>query len=292
MKLVVRIVLGVLVAAICFYGYLYYQNNRAAQPLSRDDISRNYEKGVAWLLDHHDEIRRDGNPMLWWMLRESARINGDARVKKLVDEFLVDFDRAAPYNVWQALFYPERFRNVPLAAAEYISLVDYQQHFLYGLTCSRQLEQKPLIQAQNRTNFCWRGKRIIRPACVTHQLMAFQMIQRNGCGIEGIEEKMAASQKAIITQLEYDPRVVDVYVQRALMLANTGALDRIKPRWLERIMRAQLSDGGWSDMQPLIPIGGGRYLGFNATAVTIADPIANFHATAQGILLTTLLLNN
>ena len=289
MKLMIKILATLTLAVLCAYGFLVYQNNREAMPLSDEKVAISYESSVSWLLSHREEILRDGNPMLWWMLGESAKISGDDRVKKLFDEFLANNDRTAPYSVWQAFFHPERFRGGIFSASEYSSLVEYQQYFLYTLTCSKQLAQEPLIEAQNNPDFCWSGSRVIRPACVTHQLMGYRMAQRNQCAIDNLDGNIAALQKTIEKQLRYDPRVVDVYVQRVLMLVDSGARERVKARWLERVIEAQLKDGGWSDVQPLITVGGGKYFGFNANGVTLAEPISNFHATAQGVWLMSML---
>jgi hypothetical protein len=276
---------------VCGYGYLFYQNNRDILPVDNDRIARSYAHSVEWLLNHRAEILQNGNQMLWWMIGESARISGDARVQELFDEFRNDYDRSAPYDTWQAFFHPRQFRNAKFSSSEYMSLVEYQQYFLYALTCSSQLSEEPAIAAQNDPEFCWSGYRLIRPACVTHQLMGYRMAKRNNCDIENLDTKISTLQTTITRQLTYDPRVVDVYVQRVLMLIDSGAKDRVKPRWLERIMNTQQNDGGWSDMQPLIAIGGEKYIGFGANGFTIERPKSNFHATAQGMLLMSFLLH-
>ncbi len=289
MKLIIKIIAIFILVISCVYGFLFYQNNREAAPVGDAKIAQSYERGVSWLLNHRAEILQDGNPILWWMLGESARISGDERVQKLFNEFTTNLDRVAPYAIWQAFFHPQQFHNATFSASEYLSLVEYQQYFLYGLTCSRQLAQEPFVEAQNNPDFCWSGSRIIRPACVTHQLMGYRMAQRRQCAIESLDRNIAVLQKTIEKQLRYDPRVVDVYVQRVLMLVDSGAHDRVQARWLERVMDAQRKDGGWSDMQPVIPLGGGKYFGFNATTLTIGESVSNFHATAQGVLLMSLL---
>jgi len=120
-------------------------------------------------------------------------------------------------------------------------------------------------------------------------LMGYRMAQRSQCPIDNLEANIAVLQKTIEKQLRYDPRVVDVYIQRVLMLVDSGARDRVQSRWLERVIDAQQKDGGWSDVQSLIPVGGDKYFGLNANGVTIAEPVSNFHATAQGVLLMSLL---
>lgn len=289
MKLIIKILAAFVLLVLCIYGFLAYQNNRELAPVGDEKVAQSYERSVGWLLDHREEILHDGNPILWWMLGESARVSGDQRVKNLFDEFSGNFDRVLPYSVWQAQFHPERFRSGIFSASEYGSLVEYQQYFLYTRTCSQQLAQEPLIQAQNNPNFCWGGSRIIRPACVTHQLMGYRFAQRNQCTVDHLDESITVLQSTIEKQLRYDPRVVDVYIQRVLMLIDSGARDRVKSRWLERVINAQRKDGGWSDVHPLIPVGGDKYFGFNATGVTIAEPTSNFHATAQGVWLMSML---
>lgn len=289
MKLIIKIVVTVAIMILCIYGFLFYQNNRETAPVSNDRITQSYEQSVNWLLNNRTAILNDGNPMLWWMLGESAKISGDLRVQELFDEFLRGRNRNATYDVWQAFFHPQQFRNAKFSAAEYMPLIEYQQYFLYGLTCSNQLAEEPFIQAQHNPDFCWSGSRAIRPACVTHQLMGYRMAQRNQCAIDNLDANIAALQNTLQKQLRYDPRVVDVYVQRVLMLVDSNAGERVNPRWLGRVIDAQQADGGWSDMQPLFPVGGGKYMGFGANAFTLAQPRSNFHTTAQGVLLMSLL---
>lgn len=77
---------------------------------------------------------------------------------------------------------------------------------------------------------------------------------------------------------------------------DSGARDRVKPvwakpAWLRRVLDAQTADGGRSGMQPLLPLGNGRVLGFSQRGVGMGEPCANFHVTAQGVLLLSLLLH-
>lgn len=289
MRRIIKILAVFFFLGLGIYGVFLYQNNRQVSAVGKEEVAESYEHSVSWLLAHREQILRESNPILWWMLGESARMTGDARVQKLFDEFRSGFDKYAQYSVWQAHFRPEQFRDAVFSETEYRSLVEYQQYFLYSLTCSSQLAKEPLIQAQHNPNFCWSGVRIIRPACVTHQLMAYRMAQNIQCPIENLNANIAVLQDTIEKQLRYDPRVVDVYIQRVLMLVDSGARERINPRWLQRVIDAQMADGGWSDMQPLIPVGGGRYFGFGANGFKLGRPESNFHTTAQGVLLMSML---
>lgn len=281
----------VVVAAVLALGYAYlvWHNNRAAPPPSRQDIVASWERSVAWLMANREAVLRDRNPMLWWMIGQSAESTGDARLQALFADFQREYDRLYGDIFLQAFFKTQQYWGVNIPASAYAGIADYQQYFLFGLTCGGELAQQPAIIAQHATDFCWKSHPA-GPTCVTHQLMGYRFLQRTGCDrVAHLDEKVAVLQRSIERQLTWDPRVVDVYIQRVLMLADSGARDRIKPRWLQRVLQAQLADGSWSNRQPLLALGGGRYLGFDAKLVGVGPVEGSFHATAQGIWLTGLL---
>jgi hypothetical protein len=72
------------------------------------------------------------------------------------------------------------------------------------------------------------------------------------------------------------------------MLAESGMPQKIKPVWLQRVLSAQLGDGGWANLHMLFPVSRTHYLGFTNRPV-IGEPRSNFHATAQGVFLFSLL---
>ncbi|HEX5635822.1 MAG TPA: hypothetical protein VFY78_01940, partial [Gammaproteobacteria bacterium] len=152
------------------------------------------------------------------------------------------------------------------------------------------LAYEDIIKIQNQTNFCWKHHPV-SPACTTHQLMAFRFMQRTGCEEpQFVADSINTLSGYIKQQSTYDFRVVDVYLQRVLMQLDSGHQDRINPRWVKRILAHQNADGGWDDFQPLIPVGGGKYFGFHARGVGIRNPESNFHATAQGVWLMAMLM--
>ena len=68
MKIIIKISATLILIILCTYGFLFYQNNREAVPVGDDKITQSYERSVSWLLNHREEMLRDGNPMLWWMV--------------------------------------------------------------------------------------------------------------------------------------------------------------------------------------------------------------------------------
>ena len=83
----------------------------------------------------------------------------------------------------------------------------------------------------------------------------------------------------------------DAYIQRVLMLVDTGAYDQVKPVWISNIVGAQNADGSWDDLHPILNLGNDYVFAHTSTLPKIRKPKANFHATAQAIWLLSKLLN-
>lgn len=170
-------------------------------------------------------------------------------------------------------------------------LLDHREdiHFLYGLSCDMTLGEHNAVRQQMSIDYCPQ-QHPFSPACLTHQLMGFRFMQRYQCGeTDDINRQVASRREVIARQLWLDPRVVDVYLQRVLMLVEGSGTQSVRDRWIRRILDNQMEDGGWGDMQPLVQLGSVRVLGFARNAMVIGTPRSNFHATAQGLWLMALL---
>jgi hypothetical protein len=223
--------------------------------------------------------------MLWLFLRESAEITDDARLLALFAEYKRRYLDPYPGNLWRHLF--DAGAGAPVLARELKELPDYNLYFVFGATCDATLAGEEIVQRQNRHDFCEDHHRFA-PACVTHQLMGARLAQQRGCLESDVAQKLvSALQEKIVTQLTWDPRVVDVYLQRVLMLAESGAVERIKPVWLQRVLDAQLPDGGWDNFHPLFPVSTGHYFGMSHIPA-VRERKSNFHTTVQGVYLMSL----
>ncbi len=286
-KKVFLLLLSVLLVIVVVYAGLVWNNNRNAEAISKAEIQESFESGVNWLLEHKEKILKISNPMLWWMVQQSATISGDPRLKKLFSRYEVAHLKSRS-NIWRPLFYENAWSPI-----RYETIRDYpyyNKHFLYALNCDKDLEQHSEIRMQNEADFC--NRHPLRPACVTHQLMGIRMLQRKNCGDpDKLKNTVLVLQNRITKQLFYDPRVVDVYLQRVLMLIETGAGERVKPVWLREVINAQSEAGGWSGFEPLLPLPGDALaLGFSARGISVQNRRDTFHATAQGVMIMSLLL--
>ncbi len=278
--------IGLIVALlIAAYSYLLIRNNQSMTSPPDEAIQTAFAKSVDWLEAHRQKVLADSNPVLWYMIQRAADISKNKRLATLFAEYEQRYLKNDHRNLWRGLFYPGSW--VPVRFEDIASYPYYNQHFIYALLCDKDLEKIPSIAAQNEADFC--DSHPLRPACVTHQLMGLQMLQNSHCGDS---EKLAATIKAlqarIARQLYFDPRVVDIYMQRVLMLVDTGAAERVKSAWIQHLLDAQQEDGGWSSFEGLVPVGDGRYFGYE-TFFGVKKPVSSFHMTAQGVLLFALL---
>jgi hypothetical protein len=263
--------------------YLVWDNNREVVFPDKQEYRDSLERSIQWMMVHRDHLLQDNDPVLWWMVKESAHIVQDPRLLELFAEYKRARLDPDPHYIWGGLY--DQYHFIRIDPANISHLPDYNQHLIYGLTCSRLLEQEEIIQRQLSVNFC-DEYHPISPACVTHQMMGFRFMQRNQCGdAEVVEASVAGLQDKVVNQLTWDPRLVDVYLQRVLMLVDSGAMSRVKPVWIQNILDAQLEDGGWGSFDPLVPVGGGSYFGFTEHGAGIKPLQSNFHTAVQGVLL-------
>lgn len=282
-----------LLVVVPLFAYLVgvYQNNR---DLPRPDVAlmeEQLEASTQWLLNNEADILQQANPMLWWMLYEVEKLSHDSRIGGLLTRYSQKYPRILEGS-WGPLF--DAVPRSYLSAYSVNGLPYYNQHFIYALNCAADIaDEISIVKQQNQADFCHQPNYIYRPACTTHQLMGINFLLTRKCGLlPDINEVVASLQSDIKLQLTLDIRVVDVYLQRVLMLLITGAEQEVKPVWIQRILDHQLDDGGWGDFVPLIPVSDGKSFGFSSKILSMGKEKSTFHATAQGVLILSTLLNN
>lgn len=284
-KILVKLFLAVTILGIAAATALLFANNRPAEQPTPAELQASLEAAIGWVEANREAILKQSNPVLWWMVQRSAEHTGDPRLQALFADYHARY-LDNPRNLWVPLFHPGRW--VPFRIEDIEHYPDYNLHFIYGIGCDAELAEHPVVVPQLRADFCDRHP--LRPACVTHQLMGFRFMQRSGCGDPAATSAAVAElQTRIVRQLTWDPRVVDVYLQRVLMLVESGAAERVKPIWLRRVLAAQRTDGGWAGIDPLLELGAAASVSLGPRGLSFAAPRSDFHATAQGVLLMSLL---
>lgn len=281
------IIITILILPAFGYAAWIWQNNRAVPPPVQAELEVALEASIHWAEANADHLLAANNPMLWRMLQQSAVLTGDSRLQGLFDQYELRYLERNLNNPWRPLFHEDVW--VPVTGSLLQGLPYYNHHFIYALTCSDELWALPDIQAQNVPGFC--NSHPLRSACVTHQLMGLRLQQRMRCQHDPeIADTVAVLQDRLVGQLSRDPRLGDVYLQRVLMLTESGARKQVKPVWLRRLLRAQLPDGAWASTPMLVPLPGSRDLVWTRNGIGLGRAAGSFHTTAQGIYLLSLTL--
>ena len=127
---VVLLLLVLLAAGVTVYLVLVLYNNRDTGMPDRDEYAAAFERSVQWLHLHRSKLLRDNNPMLWWMVKESAELSSDSRLLDLFAEYRKIVLDPNPRNLWGGLFSASHYIRVDMDSIRH--LPDYNQHFIYG----------------------------------------------------------------------------------------------------------------------------------------------------------------
>ena len=275
------------VLTITFFWQVW-QNNREIQVVPVSEIEHAFINSINWLDTNYANIENTENPILWWMIKQAALASNNDSLNRIYNKYKKGHLDIAPPNLSTPMFdkfYRPRVPDISLLS----NLYDYQIFFFYALSCDNDLSSEPLIQRQLKPEFC--SLHYLHPRCITHQLMGLRFMQRYQCGYEDVvTSTINELQQTVTSELTWDFRVGDAYIQRVLMLVDTGAYSMVKPIWLKNILNAQNTDGGWDDLHPILNVGDGKIFAHTSMLPTIKKPRADFHTTAQAIWLLSMLL--
>jgi len=266
------------------YCYLIYKNNIDIPAPPKQTRQQALNKSINWVLKNQNELVNINNPVLWWFLDESASLTNNTELAALVRKYRrTVLDKKSIWTGYFVIKPPFTYEPGILDRLE-----KYQKFFAYGLTCNQYLGEEKTIHQQLDLSFCdWRP---YYSSCITHQMMGIRLLQIKQCGDQNINQQLSIQLASKIeSQLIWDPRVGDVYIQRALMLAESGNRKKIKPIWIQKILNEQLEDGSWASFDKLLHLYNDSYLGFGYKFPAINIPKGNFHSTAQAIYLLSLL---
>jgi hypothetical protein len=292
-----RLVLCLLVLMLsgAIWVLLCEQRNSRDVPFPTDtELRSSFSRAGAWVLSNRDSVLSENNSMLWLFVREAGRLSNDPRLASLAEQFQARYTRGTLSQLFFDASGIDRVRDMEIDLSD--SWQGYQRLFVYGATCNRSMRSDPQVQALLSPSACESGHEWLRfPWCRTHQLMGLRFVQRNHCEPdEETARTIKTIQDLIVTELKWDFRVQDAYLQRVWTLVESGRRDEIKAIWLRRILSAQRADGGWDGADIIARLPGGLVVcwqGGNLYPHLRHMPASDFHATAQGLYLMALLLN-
>ena len=143
---------ALVILVVGVYSWQTWRNNRDVSPVERQQILASFEAAVGWFEDNREKILQTDNPALWWMVQQAANLTGDARLLELFDSYHERYNGAQRHSYWRLLFNKKGW--VPVHYDHIESLDDYQQLFIYAVTCDSDLANVALISAQLDPSWC------------------------------------------------------------------------------------------------------------------------------------------
>lgn len=299
-----RLVRALLVGLVLFAGLLiggsWWLANRPVEAVSQEEIAQHRHRAIQWLRDHEQRVLADPNSALWWMMQLAARHADDAYLHQLVrqsiEHHFSGFYAAEP---WRRMVEPDA--EIAAFSRGLDQLADYQRFFHHAMTCQPLTLDGGSTDSFLQRDMCspmWREVFIRDPVCTTHQVFGLMLYRQTGCSdVGGLDQLKHRLLDEVKFQLTWDPVMRDPHIQRVLVLVLNGRSDAVNPNWLRRILAAQEADGGWLGYRriPELPQWVQPWYWRERLAQRYPARFPpehkdfDFHATAQAILLLTLL---
>jgi len=287
-KISIRLFIVLLAISLLIFSWSVLQNNRDIESATPEYIQKHFDKSVSWLENNYSSVEDTTNPILWWMVKQAAIRSNNETLNKIYFKYKTEHLDNKPPNLSTPMF-NQYFRPKLPDISAFSKLYDYQTFFFYALSCDENFAVEPLIRKQLIPDFC--SLHLLRQSCITHQVMGLRFMQRNQCGYdEVVNETLAQLKEILISELTWDFRVGDVYIQRVLMMLDLSGYSELKPIWIKNILREQNTDGGWDDFDPIIYLGNDYFLAYSTQLFTIKKIKSDFHSTAQAIWLLSMLV--
>jgi hypothetical protein len=265
--LLILLVSAAAVASVLQILALIY-NNKSMQSdtVFADSIDNSIEKAVGWIAKDQKKIIGNPNIALLKMLDEC-----DQWQPTPVFSEMIDFIMSQPLEpkCWKALIDPNRLVN----PKELNTLMNTEpidnKWTLYALApVKSDLSPQQLGLFEHDR---WQNRQL------THQLWALIHLKERTDPNNNIDLLIEHLSGRISKELFYDLAVVDIYIQKVVFVLRSGHPEKIRRRWIERIIENQHEDGGWNDKW--FCFGSGRRPSFKPGKPT------DSHATIQAVWL-------
>ncbi len=229
------------------------------------DIS--IEKAEKWVESNKNNILAPPNTALLMMLRKCDELESNPLFKDIIKIYL---DKPILHHIkcWKSLVDPNRpVNSFDLNITIEKESIDYKW-LAYALAPDKAHitpEEMFLFDAER-----WQRRQL------THQLIALVRLRETQGSNQKLDELIEHLCSRLNKELYFDVAVVDIYIQKVLFTLMAGHPEKIRRRWVERIIANQRADGGWND----------RWFCFTSNRrpiLNFEDRSGNQHATIQAI---------
>ncbi len=232
--------LGLLVFIAVFFGTAIAYNNISLW--SDETFNRRLDSAISnaekWVEKHKSEILEGKNAALLTMLRECNDLNSNPVFAGITTSFLNT--RMTHYSrCWKREIDP----NWPIHESELNRLIGEEyldnKWALYSVAPDKtnfDTEKSGLFDRQR-----WHRRQL------THQLFALTMLRDRYDSSERIRTLTEHLCDRLKADMTYTLPVVDIYIQCPAFVLRAGFPEKVRRRWIERIIAEQQSNGGWND---------------------------------------------
>jgi hypothetical protein len=228
----------IVLGGIFFPWALIYNN---VSFLSDEVFNRRVDASIVsaeqWVKNNRMEILRVKNVALLKMLKECDDVKADPLLEGIIISFMATKVRP---ECWKRLIDP----NWLIDELELNQTIEKEsidnKWVLYALArkdAKITPEEMQLFDPQR-----WQRRQL------THQLNALVTLKKRSGETNGkLDELIEHLCERLSSELVFDLAVVDIYIQKVAFILRAGHPEKIRVRWVERIIANQQPDGGWND---------------------------------------------
>jgi hypothetical protein len=248
-------------------GVLVYNNiSTVSDAVFAKRVDAAIESAEQWVKSHRMDILIEKNAALLKMLNECDELKANPLFKEIIRNFMAA--RSRP-ECWKRLIDP----NWPVDEVELNRTIEKEsidnKWVLYAMAPDKARitpEEMHLFEPER-----WQRRQL------AHQLNALVTLKKRSRKTnEKLDELIEHLCERLSGELVFDAAVVDIYIQKVAFVLRAGFPEKIRARWIERIVANQLPDSGWDD----------RWFCFTSNRRPIfgfVTPPSNQHATIQAL---------
>jgi hypothetical protein len=234
---------GLVTILILSLTLLLLHNNYSLRRASRAEfdaqLDRALDKATLWIKDNAYTSER--NPSVMYMIADMKRMSHDARLQAILDDYQKHY-LTRPADIIDFVWVRLLVRNAQVPAIQVANMHGQFNEVLwdaYALAPDRiSLATEDRASMFSPTKYSWGARQ--------HQILALIMYRDYNGGSPELDDTLNYLAEKIARDAHYDFRLTDSYIQRTAFVLAAGRPDLIRPRWVDRILKHQNSDGSWN----------------------------------------------